>query len=175
VGLTANWSQEIRERWGIKGLESADSLSEAVLWTTRCSKTKSGVHSGTPKELYTSSVNRYFYRRMEEQGLRYGVLSDKYGLHFDGEKLPNYDIHPSDLSQYDKEWLGQLIRDKALAQGFTQIIFYSSSPLMSVPYFEMLHHSGLDVFYTTRVDFSRGPVQLHNPHPTHRQALAAQL
>jgi hypothetical protein len=159
VGLTANWSQEIHERWGIKGLESANSLSEAILWTTRCSRTKNGVHCGTPKELYTSPVNRYFYRRMEERDLRYGVLSDKYGLHFDDEKLPCYDIHPSILSQHDKEWLGQLIRDKALAQGFTQIIFYSPSPLMSAPYFEMLHHSSLDVFYTTTLDFSRGPIQ----------------
>jgi hypothetical protein len=158
MNLTANWRQEIHERWDIKGLENADDLTDPVLWATRCSKTKNGIHSGTPKELYVSSVNRYFYRCMEEQGLRYGVLSDKYGFHFDNEKLPNYDIHPSDLSQRDRKLLGQLIRDKAVGQGFARIVFYSPSPLMSVPYFEMLHHSGLEVFYTTRLNFSRGPM-----------------
>jgi hypothetical protein len=153
VSLTVNWRQEIRERWGIKILENMDCLPEAVLWTTRCSKTKNDVNCGTPKELYVSSVNKYFYKCMERQGLRYGVLSDKYWLHFDNEELPYYDIHPSDLSRHDKKRLGQLIRDKATAQSFTQVIFYSPSPLMSVPYFEMLHYSDLDLFYTTRLDF----------------------
>ena len=153
MGLTANWRQEIRELWGIEGLENADSLPEAVLWATRCSKTKNGVHHGTPRELYVSPINKYFYRCMEEQGLRYGVLSDKYGLHFDDEELPYYDVHPSDLSQHDKERLGQIIQDKALRQGLTQVVFYSPSPLMSVPYFEMLYNSGLDLFYTTRLGF----------------------
>lgn len=151
--LTSNWRNEIRERWGIYVLGQYDLLLGEALWVTRCSKTKSGVDRGTPKELYVSPVNRHFYRRMEKQGLRYGVLSDKYGLHFDDEELPYYDVHPSDLSQHDKERLGQIIRDKALRQGFTQVIFYSPSPLMSVPYFEMLHHSGLDMLYTTRLDF----------------------
>jgi hypothetical protein len=90
---------------------------------------------------------------MEEHSLRYGVLSDKYGLHLDDEKLPYYDVHPSKLNQRNKEELGRLIRDKAIAQGFTAFIFYNPSPLMSVPYFEMLYCSGLDLFYTTRLKF----------------------
>ena len=151
--LTANWRSEIQEYWGIHVLNWHIPLVREILWVTRCSKTKNGVASGTPKELYVSPVNKYFYRCMERQGLRYGVLSDKYGLHFDNEELPYYDVHPSDLSQHDKERLGQLVRDKTLAQGFTQIIFYNPSPLMSVPYFEILHYSGLEVFYTTRLDF----------------------
>lgn len=151
--LTANWRQEILERWGINSLENTTSLSEAVLWITRCSKTKNDIHRGKPKHLYVSSINKYFYRFMEEHSLRYGVLSDKYGLHLDDEKLPYYDVHPSKLNQRNKEELGRLIRDKAIAQGFTAFIFYNPSPLMSVPYFEMLYCSGLDLFYTTRLKF----------------------
>jgi hypothetical protein len=154
VGLTVNWRQEILKRWGIKSLENADGWPEAVLWTTRCSKTKNGVRRGLPKDLYVSSVNKYFYVYMEERGLRYGVLSDKYGLHFDDEELLYYDIHPSELNQHEKKQLGQIIRHKALARGFTQIAFYSPSPLMSVPYFEMLHHSGLGLFYATNLKTS---------------------
>ena len=149
--LTANWRDEIQARWGICVLGQHNLLVRNALWVTRCSKTKNGVHCGTPKELYVSSVNRYFYKCMEEQSLRYGVLSDKYGLHFDDEVLPYYDIHPSDLTQHDKERLGQIIRDKALSHGFTQVVFYSPSPLMSVPYFEMLYYSSLNVFYTTKL------------------------
>lgn len=158
--LTANWRNEIRERWGIHLLSQYGPLVGEALWVTRCSRTKSGVHCGTPKELYVSSANRYFYRCMEKEDLRYGVLSDKYGLHFDDEELPYYDVHPRDLSRHDKEWLGQMIRDKALRRGFTQVIFYSQSPLMSVPYFEMLYYSGLDIFYTTALSLGSDTTRL---------------
>ena len=149
--LTANWRNEIHAFWGISILDQLDDLVKDALWVTRCSKTKNGVACGIPRELYVSPVTKYFYRWMEQHGWRYGVLSDRYGLHFDDERLPYYDVHPSDLSQYDKEQLGKLIRDKALARGFTQLIFYSPSPLMSVPYFEMLYYSSLNVFYTTKL------------------------
>lgn len=151
--LTANWRDEIKEFWGIHVLSQVSTPPvENTLWTTRCSKIKNGIDRGTPKELYVSTVNKYFYRCMEDRGLLYGVLSDKYGLHVCNEKLPYYDVHPSDLSQCEKQQLGRLIRKKALTRGFGAMIFYNPSPLMSVPYFEMLHYSGLDVLYTTRLN-----------------------
>jgi len=149
--LTANWRNEIRKHWGVRVVSQYGLVGKKALWVTRCSKTKNSVRRGTPKELYVSLVNKYFYRYMEKHGLRYGVLSDKYGLHFDDEMLPYYDIHPSTLSMHEKERLGQLIRDKAMARDITQIVFYSPSPLMSVPYFEMLYHSDLNLLYTTRL------------------------
>lgn len=151
MSLTMNWRQEIRERWGIEVLENADSLPEAVLWTTRCSKTKNGVDCGRPKDLYVSPINRYFYRWAERAGVRYGVLSDKYGLHLDTEKLAYYDVHPSDLGLNDRVALGQLIRQKLEHIEIACIVFYSPSPLMSIPYFEMLYHSGLEIIFTTRL------------------------
>lgn len=149
--LTANWRDEIREFWGIRILREGDQLTENTLWVTRCSKIKNAKQSGKPKELYVSLVNGYFYRCMELRGFRYGVLSDKYGLHFDYEILPCYDVHPSLLNQHDKKQLGLIIRDKAQRHGFDRLIFYNPSPLMSVPYFEMLYHSGLEVLYTTQL------------------------
>ena len=164
--LTANWRNEIQERWGIHVLGEHSLLGSEALWVTRCSKTKNGVYCGTPKELYASSVNRYFYGHMEKRGWRYGVLSDKYGLHLDNEKLSCYDVHPSELSRQDRQRLGRLIRDKVLAQGFDRVIFYSPSPLMSIPYFEMLYYSGLNLFYATSLNFLEG-----DPHHPLRQSL----
>lgn len=150
--LTLNWREEIRERWGIHLLDRYCQLVRDILWVTRCSKIKSNVSCGIPKDLYVSSVNKYFYGFMEKQGLRYGVLSDKYGLHMDEESLSYYDVHPRILTSEDKRALGKLIRDKATCSGFSQIAFYNNSPLMSIPYFQMLHYSELPVFYTTSLN-----------------------
>jgi hypothetical protein len=147
--LTANWRNEIRERWGIRVLSRYNLPVGEVLWVTRCSKTKNGIHYGTPKDLYVSPINRYFYAYVEQRGLPYGVLSDKYGLHMDDEEMEYYDVHPKHLTEYDKRVLGELIREKACRRGFSELVFYNPSPLMSVPYFEMLYYSGLGIFYTT--------------------------
>src|SRR5574341_2108899 len=147
--LTANWRHEIKKLWGIHTLGPNRRAVGKALWVTRCSKTKKNVRRGKPNEFYVSPINRYFCRRMEEAGLQYGVLSDKYGLHMCDEELDYYDIHPKELSEFDRQALGVLIREKALALGFGTLIFYNPTPLMSIPYFEMLHYSGLEVFYTT--------------------------
>jgi len=152
--LSADWRTEIQDMWGIQILESIECAPQGALWTTRCSKTKSDVARGRPKDFYVSPVNKFFYRWAEEQGVRYGVLSDKYGLHLDDEELEHYDLHPSVLTVSDKQRLGRLIQQKASEAGFDSVVFYSPSPLMSVPYFEMLCYSGLEIFYTTRLGFS---------------------
>jgi len=147
--LTDNWRSEIQGCWGIRVLNWHSPPVGETLWITRCSKTKNGVHRGTPKDLYVSPINKYFYAYMEKQGLPYGVLSDKYGLHMNNEELEYYDVHPKELTEYDKRLLGELIREKACGRGFSELVFYNPSPLMSVPYFEMLYYSGLIIFYTT--------------------------
>jgi hypothetical protein len=152
VKLTSRWRREIREEWSIETLEPTRPLLRAALWTTRCSKTKQDVVRGKPRDLYVSPINLLFYRWVEERGLRYGVLSDKYGLHLQEEELEYYDLHPSVLTVSDKRRLGETIKKKAVRVGFGTIVFYNPSPLMSVPYFEMLYYSGLDVYYTTVLD-----------------------
>lgn len=150
--LSAKWRAEIRDIWGIVVLESVKRVPQNALWTTRCSRTKNKRTWGRPKDFYVSTINQFFYKWAEEQGVRYGVLSDKYGLHLDDEELEYYDLHPSALTDSDKRRLGELIRRKALEAGFNSIAFYNPSPLMSVPYFEMLHYSELKVFYTTKLE-----------------------
>jgi len=150
MNLTKNWKKEIKEVWGIEFLADPEKAPSDVLWTTRCSKTKN-CDGGLPQDFYVSPLNRLFYAFAREHGKRYAVISDKYGLHFDCERLPYYDVHPSNLSEKQKKLLGKKIRGKALAQGFNTIIFYNNSPLRSAPYFEILSKTGLAVLFVTRL------------------------
>ena len=120
------------------------------IWTTRCSKTKP-VKAGVPEQLYRSASNEFFYRFVRRNNFRFGIISDKYGIHMDIERLRYYDVHPGQLSRDAKELLGQLVKKKVEAAGFERIVFYNASPLMSTPYFEILSYCELPVYYTTRL------------------------
>jgi len=153
TNLTENWKQEIWYLWRIKLLADMQWEPQNSLWTTRCCKTKRARNRGKPKDFYFSPIVQLFCKFVEQNGLKYGILSDKYGLHLDSEELEYYDIHPASLTSQDKEKLGQLIREKVLRISSDSIVFYNPSPLMSIPYFEMLHYSGLNIWYTTRLTF----------------------
>lgn len=144
------WRTQLADWWGIRTLDSFDLPLMRALWTTRCSKTKMVSH-GTPEQLYGSSSNQYFYKFAQRANVRFGIVSDKYGIHFDDEQLPYYDIHPGQLSQDDKQRLGAIVGEKVNARGYSEIVYYNASPLMSVPYFEILALSGLSILYTTRL------------------------
>ena len=149
IKLSKNWQEEIREEWNIRPLIE---LSCNALWTSRCAPTKP-VKIGFPSEMYESPLLTKFYAFVEEHAVRYGIVSDMYGLHLDVERLPFYDIHPSLLDEAQKIELGAAIGNKATAAGFSSLVFYNGSPIRSVPYFKMLSNSGLDVFYTTRLEW----------------------
>lgn len=144
------WRAQLCDLWGIRTLDFFDPALKQALWTTRCSKTKT-VPMGTPEQLYVSSSNLYFYQFARAAGLRFGIVSDKYGMHFDDEPLPYYDIHPGQLHADDKRQLGAIVGEKVSARGYSELVFYNASPLMSVPYFEILSFSGLSLYYTTRL------------------------
>ena len=146
----SNWREHLPNYWNIEIVDEFDFEPQSYLWTTRCSKTKT-ISQGFPRDMYVSASNLFFYRFAERYGVRYGILSDKYGLHMDDESLGYYDIHPNLLSSADKSRLGREIGDKASIAGYKAIVFYNASPLMSRPYFEMLYHSGLRVSFTTRL------------------------
>jgi hypothetical protein len=71
--------------------------------------------------------------------------------HGSDEELGYYDLHPGVLTPKQRTALGKLIREKAKERGFRTLVFYDNSPLMSVPYLEMLSHSGLEVLFATRL------------------------
>lgn len=107
--------------------------------------------AGTPRQLYLSPLNIHFYVSIEAMGERYGVLSDRYGLHMDSEILPNYDIHPGMLTADLKKQLGLVVRRKVLDVGKAGVIFYNNSPVHSVPYFEILAYCGLPRVFVTKM------------------------
>lgn len=151
------WRKQIKEEYGIKYTSEKDIHMlvgvNALLWTTRCSLTKP-CKNGFPTEMYDSYVTRYFYRFVLERNLPFAILSDKYGLHFSDEKLPYYDLHPSLLSEEDKRKLGKNICHKAKDRAFEKIVFYNNSPLMSQPYFKLLYHSKMPIFFTTSLKWT---------------------
>lgn len=148
--LTSNWKVEIKQLWSVSAVQDLSDVPEGVLWTSRCSRTKKR-RRGRPHELYVSPLNRHFYAFARNHGLRYGILSDKYGLHMDDERLSYYDVSPSDLRLEEKRALGVMIHEKATELGFEGIVFYNNAPLMSVPYFQMLCFSGMPSFFLTRL------------------------
>lgn len=150
--LRRAWREEVRRRYGITALDRPPGPDPAAFWATRCARIKAAAGAGTPDELYRSPVTGRFYRFVRHHGLRFGVLSDLYGLHLDRERLGAYDVHPSELSADRKRDLGALIGRRVRAEGFDRLVFVNSSPLRSRPYFEMLAASGLDVSYATRLD-----------------------
>lgn len=148
------WRRHIRSAYGIRPVSRSQVpelvIKPGVLWATRCARTKP-CKKGRPQDLYDSYITRHFYRFVTARKLPFAIVSDKYGLHFGDESLSYYDVHPSSLTAEDKEHLGRTVRRKASARRFTTIVFYNNSPLMSLPYLEILSHAGLSVFFTTRL------------------------
>ena len=142
------WQQELYRVWGVKYVPIESLALDDHLWTSRCARTKR-VPQGKPRELYRSDLLEEFYRFVELNRLRYGIVSDRYGLHMDDEVLGYYDVHPSTLSMTDKCNLGATVGRKAVDAGYGSLVFFAHSPLMSRPYFEILGHSRLEVFYVT--------------------------
>ncbi len=142
------WKDEINRHWGIRCVSISTLALDRYLWISRCAKTKMVVE-GTPRDLYRSELLEEFYGFVDLHRLRYGVISDRYGLHMDDEVLSYYDIHPSTLSDSAKRELGRIVARKAADAGYHSVVFFAHSPLMSRPYFEILGYSKLDVYYVT--------------------------
>lgn len=102
-------------------------------------------------ELYRAAIPQLFMATMARLQLPYAIVSDKYALHFSDVRLKSYDTHPSELSSADKVRLGREIGKLAPERGFDAILFYNNSPVMSRPYFEMLSHAGLPIYFSTRL------------------------
>ena len=145
------WRTEVPRVFGITPA-APETLPVDALLTTRCSVTKKGGQSeAVPKDFYVSPLNLRFYRVCEQLGRRYGILSDLYGIHFDDEELPFYDIHPSELTDDRLIELGTMIGTKCRQRRIERLAFYNTSPIMSKPYFCMLAASGLETYFLTQL------------------------
>jgi hypothetical protein len=152
--MKRSWRDDLLRQWGIKHASVASLNIHDHLWTSRCSRTKK-LQAGKPPDLYQSTLLQEFYCFVRRCRVRYAIVSDKYGLHFDDEVLPYYDIHPSTLSHADKRELGAKVGSKAAAAGYRSLVFFAHSPLMSRPYFEILGSCGLEVLFVTTLGSKR--------------------
>ncbi len=147
----APWREVFSRRWGVVTLaESVLTEYRDQLWTTRCCRVK-GSHGGRPHEMYRSSHVQRFLSFANAAGVEHAIISDRYGLHFPDQCLPSYDLGPWDLSPEGRRALGRMITTQAETRGHRAIVVYNNSPLMSRPYLEILSHSGLAIFFTTRL------------------------
>jgi hypothetical protein len=145
------WKKILTKNYEFTYIDSLNKIPSNALWSTSCSKTKSKLKKGYPSEFYLSKYNLLFYKYVESLNFDYGVISDKYGIHLQNEKLQNYDIHPTKLSFEDKLELGQKIKVKVKNSGYENLIFYYPSPLMSKPYFQMLWYADIPVYYISNI------------------------
>lgn len=126
--------------------------------TTFCSKGKhEGVTEGTPSQIYDSPRLTKFYNACNLRP--HGIISDEYGIVFHNEKVAMYDTPPSALKDGDFERLGQLIAKKCKKRGYDSICFVQSSILQALPYLLILSHSGLPIYFFTKIDNIRKTTQ----------------
>jgi hypothetical protein len=116
--------------------------------------------------MYDSYITRHFYRFALSHQVAFAIVSDKFGLHFSDESMDYYDIHPSTLSSQQRTALGLIVARKAAERGFTRIAFYNNSPLMSLPYFDILAASNLPVLFLTRLPEPAKSGALHQSRVT---------
>lgn len=151
------YKNEILNRFNIEWLESKIPYnSNTSLLVTRCSGTKNPKVQDIyyPKELYYGLVPQLFFKKMDIEKLRYGVLSDLHGIVWDDEQIKNYDMPPQEVDDEGFKKLGEVIHNKVKERypNITQIFFYNTSVIMSYPYFKMLNACGYKSYYFSNLD-----------------------
>lgn len=142
---------EVKKKYDIT-LCNPEDVPEDALWSTRCSKRKSQLLRGIPKEIYISPQNQEFYLWAEKKGILYGTISDKYGLVVSHQIIETYDLAPDDLSDSVKRNLGELIEEKCGNLDFESLALYCKDYEEAKPYLEILSHSGLKVYWVGRLE-----------------------
>lgn len=88
---------------------------------------------------------------MENNNYNYATISDKYGIVFPNDLIENYDLHPSKLTEQEKLNLSFKIKNQ-LRDKYDTIVFYNSSPLMSIFYLKILKRTELKVYFVSKLD-----------------------
>lgn len=138
---------EVKEKYAITLCDPKDVPGDA-LWATRCSRRKSQLKMGVPKEIYTSPLNQEFYLWAERKGIPYGTISDAYGLVMNYQKITSYDLSPDRLADTEKLKLGETVGSKCRCLiGYESLVFYCKDYEEAAPYLEILSYSGLKVYW----------------------------
>lgn len=130
-------------------------LSGKVLLLGTCSKTKRPVQQGTPVQLYGSWQVELLDRVCRKNGLRYGVLSDEYGVVMDRETVVNYDTPPDAVTEDGFKRLGEVLATKMEVAGFSRLCLFTVNPKRTVPYCKIILGSGLPFTWVPSVEWLR--------------------
>lgn len=148
----SSWREDL-ERYRIDVLDESEVLSIArqpnILPVTSCSLGKG--FKGTPSQLYTGVHNVRFYKWCDFNELKYGVLSDLYGLVLWDEVKDLYDVHPSKLDKQGFRKLASKIGFKMESIDCDKFLFFGLPPVSCRPYFYMMIITGFKIFYTTKL------------------------
>lgn len=166
MNVWSDYKNHISNTWGIKTIDSSKEFKEIaaehnLLICTGCSAQKKddgGYYK--PSELYLGAKNINFYRMMISNKYEFGTLSDLHGLCLEDELYTSYDVHPSQLTDDDFKKFGEDIREKMDKKGYNAVLYYNPSPIMGSPYFKMLSHLGLPVYYFTKLDITAKRISL---------------
>ncbi len=142
---------EVKKKYAITLCDPKD-VPEDALWSIRCSRRKSELKRGIPKEIYTSPLNQEFYSWAEKKHILYGTISDKYGLVMNYQVIGTYDLSPDRLSDLEKRNLGEAVgvscRDLT---DFKSLAFFCRDYGEARPYLSILSYSGLKVYWVRRL------------------------
>ncbi|MFH8119740.1 MAG: hypothetical protein QXS37_02970 [Candidatus Aenigmatarchaeota archaeon] len=96
-----------------------------VLYITHCSKKKNNIRSKTLAEnLYSATYLQRFIKKCKELDVKWGILSDKYGIVFPKQKIKWYDLSPSHLLKNQTESKKLIKKVTRQLQRFNKIFFY---------------------------------------------------
>lgn len=88
---------------------------------------------------------------MENNNYDYATISDKYGIVYPNDLIENYDLHPSKLTEQEKLNLVNKIKDQ-LECKYDILVFYNTSPLMSIFYLKILKQTELKIYFISKLD-----------------------
>lgn len=161
-----DYKNHILNTWNIKTIDTMaefkklDSAHHLLICTGCSAQKREDGGSHKPSELYLGSKNVNFYKMMITNKREFATLSDLHGLCLEDETYENYDVHPSELTIDDFKKLGESIKAKADLKQYDAILYYNPSPIMGSPYFKMLSHTGLPVYYFTKLDITAKKLSL---------------
>ena len=119
-------------------LPSLKNLIRGVIFLTGCSKLKSDLAKGISKEIYVSKKNQSLYSFCEKNNLKYGTLSDKYGLVKANQIIQNYELAPENITREQKEYLKIQIEKQLAEEKIDTIYFFGPRLLQSFTYLYLL-------------------------------------
>lgn len=120
------------------------------VYVTFCSEKKFPVRYEIPKFLYDSRRIKAFVKRCEASGARFAILSGKYGVVWDEERVENYNRWLGDVDE--KEYKKLILKVEEKLKGY-EVFFYEPNPHRAKKYRKLLEDAKIKFESFNKVDF----------------------